>query len=162
MQFYIIHPTPAISVKLLPDYALKQVNLREGYQILSDIGHIVDVHWPNQNKLYSISHALTRSFCSSIGAFNEFVINYDHCCREYYNRFGKMIRYMDLFSDWLDGNYFDLIVDKLPEDRYSSVIQYLTTVKRDKLTADEIDSLTSTEIAKLAKEYYGTSTTRGI
>lgn len=89
MQFYTLNTNPEISAKLLPDYALKKVNIREGYQILCDIGHITNVEWPNQNKEYNPYHALTRRFWESRGAFDFFMAHYQEYLIEYINRFEK-------------------------------------------------------------------------
>lgn len=52
MQFYRLHKQPEISAKMLPDYALKLVNIREGWQIISDCGHALYLSWETQNNVY--------------------------------------------------------------------------------------------------------------
>jgi hypothetical protein len=133
MQFYIVHPDPATSARMLPDYALKQVNLRKGWQILSDIGHIHGVTWEGQNTLYSASHALTRLLCSSPKRFNEFLANYEACLREYARRFGKKASWSARYSKFLEsGRGWEL-----PADEYENVRRYLLGYKADKLTEAE-------------------------
>jgi hypothetical protein len=135
MQFYIVHPDPATSARMLPDYALKQVNLREGWQILSDIGHIHGVTWEGQNTLYSASHALTRLLCSSPSRFVNFLGNYEACLDEYNKRYGKPSPWAEKYR-MFEYRWFD-IHEKLPTDEYESVRRYLLEYKADKLTDAE-------------------------
>ena len=137
MQFYIVHPDPHISAKLLPDYALNEVNLREGWQILSDIGHIHSVIWSGQNACFSKSHALTRQFCSRASEFGDFVCHYRACCDEYVRRYGKSNSFIDRFFK-VPVPVLHSIVDKLPSDRYDNVRRYLLSEKRSHLTQAEI------------------------
>jgi len=138
MQFYIVHPDPATSARMLPDYALKQVNLREGWQILSDIGHIHGVTWEGQNTLYSASHALTRLLCSSPAKFREFVDNYVHCLVEHRRRFDKASPWESKYKAFLKAvDQIVLLEERLPADEYESVRRYLLEYKGDKLTEAE-------------------------
>lgn len=138
MQFYIVHPDPATSAKLLPDYALFKVNLREGWQILSDIGHIHDVHWAGQNRLYSESHALTRSFCSDPHTFDEFLQNYRQCLREYHKRKGVKSTYSDkFFNTFMAENCNIGIHRKIAKDKYESVRRYLVRNKKKHLSGED-------------------------
>lgn len=141
MQFYIIHKDPKVSAKNLPDYALKNVNVREGWQILSDIGHNFGFTWDGQNKLYSASHALTMEFYSSPEKFKYFVSHYRACCEEYYNRFGKMRKEMELFADLDASGIIEDIITKLPNSREESVVQYLLNRKGNKLSDTEKQNL---------------------
>lgn len=137
MQFYIVHPDPRTSSRLLPDYAIKKVNLREGWQILSDIGHIFEIAWEGQNKLYSASHALTRSFCSSPESFEEFVINYDCNLIEYRTRFETPSSWESRFQSPGCQAALPRITRALPRDRYQHVREYLLTCKARHLSTDE-------------------------
>jgi hypothetical protein len=137
MQFYIVHPDPATSARMLPDYALKQVNLREGWQILSDIGHIHGVTWEGQCKLYSASHALTRLFCSSPEKFIEFVKHYEACLQEYAIRFLKVPSWQHMYIEFMLAAGQLMIHRKLPVNEYESVRRYLLEYKADKLTDAE-------------------------
>ena len=79
MRFYMVHPDPVMNVKLLPEYAIKKVNVLEGWSILSDIGHIFDIHWKYQNKLYSRTHIMTRTLSANKDAFIRFWAHYKAC-----------------------------------------------------------------------------------
>jgi hypothetical protein len=122
---------------MLPDYALKQVNMREGWQILSDIGHIHGVTWEEQNKLYSASHALTRLLCSSPERFYSFILHYEACLSEHYKRFGEhsplAFRYFAHFTPEIQQS----LVDRLPADEHESTRRYLLEYKADKLKEAE-------------------------
>jgi hypothetical protein len=137
MQFYIVHPDPATSARMLPDYALKQVNLREGWQILSDIGHIHGVTWEGQCKLYSASHALTRLLCSTPERFQQFRAHYECCLLEYEDRFGKASSWDARYTAFLKDHGPARIKDRLPHTEYESVRRYLLEYKADKLTNAE-------------------------
>lgn len=136
MQFYIIHPDPEKNVELLPEYALRKVNVREGWQILSDIGHIHDVHWEGQNKLYSASHVLTRSFCVNRERFVFFVDHYDFCVDAVGGSFA------DKFIYFITQAYHSLR-DKIPEDRdeFQFAKEYLLNQKRKHLTDEDVKRL---------------------
>jgi hypothetical protein len=131
---------PIKSAKLLPDYALFKVNLREGWQILSDIGHIFGVTWPEQNALYSESHALTRMLCSTKERFVAFLRHYEACLNEYYIRSGHISSW---YSKYALFNHEAEIASHLPNSEYDSTRIYLLTTKRKHLTAAEIERLTN-------------------
>lgn len=140
MQFYIIDKDPETSAKLLPDYALFKVNLREGWQILSDIGHIHGVTWEHQNNLYSASHALTRSFCTP-ESFKEFILNYEACLNEYNKRKSKGSLYENWFDYFVLNGYHRNIKSKLPKNKYLLCREYLLKYKNKHLTEEEKDNL---------------------
>ena len=135
MQFYILDEDPVKNLEILPKYAIDKVNIREGWQILSDIGHICGVTWEGQNKLYSASHVLTRSFARDRTTFLRFIKHYTECVcsrkNSFYHKYGKTMR---AISE---------IVSKLPDYRSETeyMIQYLLDYKSDKLTEEEIASL---------------------
>ena len=85
MQFYIIDPSPDTNADILPAYALKRVNLREGWQIISDIGHRFGFEWDGQTKEYNPHHPLTRSF-SYRGSFTWLFLHYIACLDAYIAR----------------------------------------------------------------------------
>lgn len=135
---------PIKSAKMLPDYALFKVNLREGWQILSDIGHIFGVTWPEQNELYSESHALTRMLCSTKDRFDDFLDHYEACLVAY------RVRKNDLKCTWrVKYEHFRVsnagteIRARIPNCEYESTRIYLLTNKRQHLTAQEIERLTN-------------------
>jgi len=132
MQFYIIHPDPFINADTLPLYALKSVNVREGYQILCDIGHRFGVTWATQNKHYNMYHPLTRSF-SHRHAFDAFMGHYVACCDAYQRRTGKTRSEIGAFRCVpVKLTYYEL-----PLTAEAEVMHYLLTAKGDKLTDEE-------------------------
>lgn len=139
MQFFIIHDDPKINSRLLPDYCIKSVNCREGYQMLSDIGHLFGVRWEGQNKNYNVYHAETRQYWKNIRAFDFFVAHYEACLSEYEYRYWHQTKFHE--------NYFNFQKKALSELRskitnyskkYNQVVQYLLKNKTNKLTAKEI------------------------
>lgn len=136
MQFYIVDPSPTTNAKRLPDYALR-VNMREGWQILSDIGHRFGVTWENQNKCYNKHHPWTRQF-SHKGNLNQLVYHLRACCEELYNRTGKIYGWYGWVEDFYTGENEELFLS-LPRDQYEETIHYLETAKRDKLEKEEWD-----------------------
>lgn len=107
MQFYIIDEDPATNLKILPEYALKKVNVREGWQILSDIGHIVGVTFHGQNKAYSLSHVLTRSHCQNRFRFLRFIAHYEACVQSVGGTFLEKFKNVNT----------SLITQAIPENR---------------------------------------------
>lgn len=142
MQFYIIDEDPEINAKELPDYCLLKVNIREGWQILSDIGHALGVAWEGQNKEYNRYHAETRQYWKSLKNFINFNNHYMACLNEYFYRFSKYTvwheRYLNSFKV---ATYKDLM-DKLDGfNKYRQIIEYLATRKAKHLTNEEIEKL---------------------
>jgi len=88
MQFYIIDTDPWRNSKILPDYCLKRVNIREGWQILSDCGHALDLSWTGQNKEYSRYHPNIWRYWKNSKSFYNFVDHYIACLSEYKDRYG--------------------------------------------------------------------------
>jgi len=141
MQFYIIHNDPKINASLLPDYALKKVNLREGWQILSDIGHKFNVTWEGQYAKYNPYHVLTKSFWMNKEAFDKFIFHYTYCLKEYRNRYDKETIWHKLFKFFGKDNYC-ILYDKISNgDIISQNLEYLLTEKRKFLTEDEMERL---------------------
>jgi hypothetical protein len=93
MQFYQLDNDPIISSKLLPDYALKSVNIREGYQILSDCGHALGLEWTEQNKEYNRYHPNTWRYWKTKKALFNFIDHYMYNLIEYNDRFGSTKTY---------------------------------------------------------------------
>ena len=141
MQFFIIDSDPLKNSKILPDYALKKVNIREGYQMLSDMGHNVGVYWEGQNKPYSFWHAETRRHLVNKESFLKFLEHYESCCYEYLDRYQKLNVYIKNFQK----NYVEIrmISEKLPSNRTFEefTLAYILSAKRDKLTEKEIELL---------------------
>jgi hypothetical protein len=144
MQFYMLDADPIKSAKLLPDYALFKVNLREGWQILSDIGHIFGVTWPEQNALYSESHALTRMLCSTQERFNNFLQHYEANLTAYRIRTNILkCTWRVKYENFRVSNAATEIRAQIPNSEYDSTRIYLLTTKRKHLTAAEIERLTN-------------------
>lgn len=140
MQFYILDKDPIKSAELLPDYALEKVNLREGWQIISDIGHIYGVTWGTQNKLYSASHSLTRYFACSKDNFWELIENYIACLYEYKYRFGMETIYHINYYKY--SNYiYKNILEKIVGDKYKDCSNYLLKYKSKYLSDKEIERM---------------------
>lgn len=137
MQFYIIDDNPKKNVELLPAYALQKVNVREGWQILSDIGHIYNVQWSTQNKCYSKSHVLTRSFCKNLHEFMRFLVHYQACA---YAVGGS---YFVKFQEFMRNGKATELSNAIPTERNNNqfVMHYLLTQKADKLTIEEKERL---------------------
>lgn len=114
------------------DYALKQVNVREGWQIFSDIGHSVGVTWEGQNKRCSPTHARTLSLATR-ERFFWFCHHYQSCLREFENRTGKKAHWESL-RDKVSHDTLSLINTRLPVDEEDAYLRLLTTVKSDQLT----------------------------
>lgn len=140
MQFYILHEDPKVSASLLPGYALRRVNLREGWQMLSDIGHVHGVTWVGQNRMYSLSHAKTMSFSQTTEDFRMFLEHYEECLNVYMNRFNRRSAWDIPFRDAKDI-FIEVLLPLLPENRYHQTARYLLTRKKKHLTKEEISRL---------------------
>ncbi len=141
MQFYIIHREPAKNAELLPDYAIKKVNVREGYQIISDIGHALGVTWEGQNKCYNATHPITLRFYRNQDSLIDLLSHYRANLHEYERRFGKKT----VFHDRYENVPIAALVDVAPfyDDDYDSVIRYMLKHKSKHLTHMEITRLES-------------------
>lgn len=139
MQFYIIHQNPKESARRLPLYALK-TNMREGWQILSDIGHRFSLNWENQNKAYNPAHPWTRTFSHKQG-FNRLIHGLEACCEEYYNRTGKAPCWCGWVADFKAADKDEDLFLRLPADQEAETVHYLKTRKYDKMTAEELEAL---------------------
>jgi hypothetical protein len=133
MQFYIVDPNPEKNIKLLPEYAIKKVNVREGWQILSDIGHMYNVTWEGQNKLYSASHVLTRSFCVNAVEYLRFINHYVACVYSYKNSWQKR------YETFLESGAYHKLLSAIPDQRTSFEYQaeYMLKYKSKHLTEQE-------------------------
>lgn len=149
MQFYIIiEDDPEENAKELPDYCLKDVNIREGWQIISDIGHAMGVRWPGQNKEYNRYHAETRKHWENLASYNTFIHHYQACLEEYERRFKDTFKktpvWFQRFRDFLYYADYLLKIEFLEKEKLPKrwqIIEYLTTNKAPKLKADELRKL---------------------
>lgn len=144
MQFeIIIENDPIANANAISLDHLKAFQVREGYQIASDIGHNLRVWWNCQNAPYSIWHAETRRFMLTKSTFNEFYQNLLLCAE----RLGT--------KSWIDKiaeiPVFE-ITDRLPTKRTPgqlmaemmlrtkrvSVDRKTFEIKRVRMTDDEV------------------------
>jgi len=141
MQFYVLHKNPIENAKILPDYALRKVNLREGWQMLSDIGHAHNLKWDNQNKEYNRYHPNTWRWWKNKECFNLFLLYYLECCLEYQRRFKKTNSFINQFLRFYCTNVDKLckVIQNMSEEE--SIIQYILHRKRKFLTKNEIEKL---------------------
>lgn len=144
MQFYMINKDPGISARALPDYAIFQVNVREGYQILSDIGHKFGASWKGQNKCYNPNHPNTMRYWKDVDSFLLFALHYYSCLQEYTRRAkeqGKkyITKWHVGYAAFGAGDAVDIIRESLPGriDDYQFQILYLLNEKKDKMSATD-------------------------
>jgi hypothetical protein len=123
MQFIILDESPEVSYNHMPAY-MRSVNIREGWQILSDIGHIYGVTWETQNKCYSKSHSVTRSYCYNREAFERFFKHY-----EYFITASKNKKY--IYKLYSCSNQISELFYLIPENRTPGqfAAQYLLDTK---------------------------------
>jgi hypothetical protein len=146
MQFYIIHNDPKKNASLLPDYALKKVNIREGWQILSDIGHKFNVTWGGQYAKYNPYHVLTKSFWVNKESFVSFLSHYEYCLMEYTKRFNKTTVWHRLFE--IHYSTINYLKNVIPE-RFSILdqnLEYLLTEKKKFLTEEDIQRIKGEDV----------------
>lgn len=143
MQFYIIHNSYTRNAQLLPDYALKKVNIREGWQMLSDICHLFDITFTGQNKHYNAFHAETRIHYKSKKALLDFLFHYKACLLEYSKRFNKNTIWHQKFEYFLSQKLDKSILSCLPDEGKDTwqVIFYLLKSKSKLLNRREISYL---------------------
>ena len=144
MQFYIINPDPDKNAALLPDYAIKSVNVREGYQILSDCGHAVFVNWSSQNKEYNRFHPNTWRHWKNKDSFYSFLAHYMACLSEYEKRFGEnktYTTYKAKFDSFLCEAFclFHGAIYNFTDEQHMAL--YMLRQKDKHLTQDEKDIL---------------------
>ena len=140
MQFYVVDSDPRKSAEMLPDYALKRVNIREGWQILSDIGHRFGVQFDGQNKPYNPYHPLTRQFSYHQG-FAIFLDAIYECCSEYVDRVGKSTPTVQAIADAFGDGTMTKILLAVPSDAAAEARHYLLTRKAKFLTDAEKQKL---------------------
>lgn len=126
MQFYIIHSDPTLSSARLP-LSMLRVNVREGWQILSDIGHFYDLKWEGQTKPYNINHPTTMRFRESQEEFAVFIQHYRHCLAAYVVYYGGD----SVWAINLRNVPKEEILDKIgpAQDRYATIREYILTAK---------------------------------
>lgn len=142
MQFYIIDKDPKTNAELLPDYALLRVNVREGWQILSDICHrfVPSVRFTGQNRRYNPWHARTRSLSDKV-SFSWFMLYYKECCDEYKRRTGKSRKEIESFEN-LNLEAFNALLHKaLPATAEQETAWYMCHMKHKLLTQEEYEAL---------------------
>lgn len=137
MQFYMIAEDGAASAALLPD-AMIRVNVREGWQILSDIGHYFGVRWDHQNKPYNVNHPTTMRLRESFESFALFQSHYLAALNEWERRFPRP----GVWCDWATNVPWEDIRTRLwGVDRWSTVRGYIVSAKRRQLSVEEVAAL---------------------
>jgi hypothetical protein len=142
MQFYVIHEDPQENAKLLPDYCLKKVNIREGWQMLSDIGHAHNITWEGQNREYNRYHPNTWKWWKTKKQFLRFIRYYFFCLSEYKIRFNKTTIFHKKFSEsmsYIRWSVYNILVDIT--DEYKEHLNYLLVRKKQHLTNEEFKQL---------------------
>lgn len=140
MQFFIIHNDPKTNFNTLPHYAIHKVNIREGYQILSDIGHLFNVNWIGQNKPYSIYHAETRRFWRNKESFINFLRHYKyHVDRATTANWKLKYKYFLICKG--PNKIIKAIEDNNIKDEFSQMLFKLITQKKHLITSEELDIL---------------------
>jgi hypothetical protein len=144
MQFYVIHPDPDKNAALLPDYAIRRVNVREGYQILSDCGHAVSVNWSTQNKEYNRFHPTTWQYWKNKDSFYTFISHYMACLSEYEKRFGNdktYTTYKNKFDSFIVEGFslFNGAIFNFTDEQHMAL--YMLRQKEKHLTESDIDIL---------------------
>lgn len=117
-----------------------RVNVREGWQMISDIGHAVGVTWETQNKEYNRWHSNTRKYWVNQDNFDKLIY-----------LFTFSVRYLKDINDKIGFTYFDkyhtnsmfYIRNRLPVDRTEQQheVLYMLECKRKNMTQEEIDIL---------------------
>lgn len=121
MRFYMIYEDAAESAAALPA-AMIRVNVREGWQILSDIGHYLDIHWPNQNKPYNVNHPTTMRMRESQAALSLFQAHYLAALNEWERRFPKP----GVWESWVvEVPWADLLTQLAGVNRWTTMRRYI-------------------------------------
>ena len=138
MQFYKVMSDPELNAKFLPDYAIKSVNIREGWQILSDCGHALGISWKTQNKEYSRYHPNTWRYWKNPRVFYDFLNHYIACLTEAQERgFTKPYEtYQYKLQVFMVYVLPYIKVPDLTEEQHMA--KYLLHRKSGKLTEEEI------------------------
>lgn len=141
MQFYRVMKDSELNAKFLPDYAIKSVNVREGWQILSDCGYALGVSWSTQNKEYNRYHPNTWRYWKNPRCFYDFIDHYIACLTEADNRgFDKIYNtYREKLHVFITEVLPDIEVPDLTEEQHMA--KYLLHRKVNKLTEEEISIL---------------------
>lgn len=117
-----------------------RVNVREGWQMISDVGHAVGVTWDTQNKEYNRWHSNTRKWWVNNKTLRELLnlykISLDYLC-EINDKTG--ITYKNKY------NIFDMyyLKNSLPVDRTEQQheVLYMLERKQKNMTQEEIEML---------------------
>ncbi len=142
MQFYILHKDCWRNAELLPDYCLKKVNIREGWQILSNCGHAIDIQWTTQNKEYNRYHPNTWRYWKNSKSFYDFVDHYIACLCEFKKRFGEEKTYIT-YRDKLRCFIYEALpyvkIKNYTEEQ--PIARYLVDRKEQHLTTKDYQNL---------------------
>jgi hypothetical protein len=119
----------------LPLWA-KRVNVREGWQMISDIGHAVGVTWPEQNKEYNRWHSNTRKWWIDRSEFQRLYTLFQISLFELYNKKDKTgITYFKK-DVYFNGRF---TYNKLPRNRTEQQheVLYMLERKSKNMTEEE-------------------------
>lgn len=151
MRFDIIHKNPVINAELLPDYSLKRVNIREGWQMLSDIGHAHNVKWEGQNKEYNKYHPNTWKHWKNKNKYQKFILYYHACLLEYIKRFNKTTKFHKWFETSQD--IINAVITQIQNyTEEQSQAKYLLDRKHSHLSNKEIKTLKNVIENRIKKE----------
>jgi len=133
MQFYMIDPDAKKSTSRLPD-AMIRVNCREGWQIISDIGHHFGLTWQGQNKCYNANHPLTMRLRESREEFDRLHMHYAYSLMEWRRRFGTET----VWHEHLSYVPFVKIGERCAAtDRWQTMREYILTAKARQIKEGE-------------------------
>ena len=147
MQFYILDADATTSARALPDYALKKVNLREGWQILSDCGHALGFEWEGQCREYNRYHPNTWKFWCSCEGMEMLWQHWCACLVEYERRFGRDRMAATYWAkyEFVVGPVMRGMIETAsaqPPTAAARTAAYMLARKAKHLTEDEIKRLT--------------------
>jgi len=110
----------------LPLWALR-VNVREGWQMISDIGHAVGVTWPTQNKEYNRWHSNTRKWWIDRSKFQRLYTLFQIALFALCNKKDKTgVTYLKK-DVYFNGRF---VFDKLPKNRTAQQHEVLYILER--------------------------------
>lgn len=122
MKYYIIHPYPAESNRLLPDSAIIS-NIKTGRQLLSDIGHNMGYKWSYQAKRSTQPSIEVYTYSRNREAFYTLLNHYFFCIEEHERRRG--IKNGKLHTFFLEIPHKEIVSHINPRDEYQAQAVYL-------------------------------------
>ena len=111
---------------------LVNVNLREGWQIISDILHRFNKSTFGQTQKYNPYHAVTRQF-STQDTFLELCFHYRACCDEYMKRTQQKLAWITYFEQM---DFVEIATD-LPTSSEEEAQEFYENQKLSQLSHEE-------------------------